>query len=57
MVKTKQTVKGRSRKQTAGAGGFRAHGFFKREAEWMSLMNLAPFGIGVLLALVFWFTR
>jgi len=31
--------------------------FFKREAKWTMLLNLAPFAIGVLLALVFWFTR
>lgn len=50
----------RGRRQTAGAGKRRVkvHGFsFKREAEWMGLINLAPFVIGVLLALIFWFTR
>jgi hypothetical protein len=37
---------------------FKPSGFsFKREAKWMTAMNLAPFGIGVVLALVFWFTR
>jgi hypothetical protein len=53
----KQTVKPRSRRQFAGAS-FKPRGFsFKREAKWMTAMNLAPFGIGVVLALVFWFTR
>lgn len=53
----KQPVKARSRKPRAGAG-FRPRGFsFKREAKWMTAMNLAPFGIGFVLALVFWFTR
>jgi len=37
---------------------FKPWGFsFKREAKWMTAMNLAPFGIGVILALVFWLTR
>jgi hypothetical protein len=37
---------------------FKPKGFsFKREAKWMTAMNLAPFGIGVVLALIFWFTR
>jgi hypothetical protein len=37
---------------------FKPQGFsFKREAKWITAMNLAPFGIGVVLALVFWFTR
>ena len=58
----KQPVKPRSRRQGAGAGfkpqRFKSKGFsFKREAKWMTAMNLAPFGIGVVLALVFWFTR
>lgn len=53
----KQPVKPRSRKQFTGAG-VKPRGFsFKREAKWMTAMNLAPFGIGVVLALVFWFTR
>jgi hypothetical protein len=30
---------------------------FNCEAKWTTLMNLAPFAIGVVLALVFWFTR
>jgi hypothetical protein len=57
MQKTKRPVKARSKKQFARAR-FKPHGFsFKREAKWMTAMNLAPFGIGVILALVFWFTR
>lgn len=48
----------RSRKPTAGAGKKRLKpSFFKREAAWMSWMNIAPFGIGVVIALIFWFTR
>lgn len=48
------------RRQEAGPGGWRGKPYrfsFKREGEWMSLMNFAPFVIGVLLALIFWFTR
>lgn len=57
MQKTKQPVKTRSRKQPTGAQ-FKPRGFsFKREAKLMTAMNFAPFGIGVVLALVFWFTR
>ncbi|HEU5460630.1 MAG TPA: hypothetical protein VFU83_09045 [Pyrinomonadaceae bacterium] len=53
----KQPVKPRSRGQPARAP-FQPRGFsFKREAKWMTAMNLAPFGIGFVLALVFWFTR
>jgi hypothetical protein len=32
-------------------------GRFQKEARWMSFSGLAPVGIGVILALVFWFTR
>lgn len=55
----KRTAKSRGRKPMAGAGKskFKPRSFFKREAEWMSWMNIAPFGIGVVLALIFWFTR
>jgi len=52
----KQPLKPRAKKPARS--GFRPHGFsFKREAKWMTAMNLAPFGIGVVLALIFWFTR
>lgn len=60
MVKTKPTVKGKNRRQTpvTRSRAFKPRGFsFKREAEWMTMINLAPFAIGVVLALVFWFTR
>ena len=55
----KRAVRSKGRKQTAATGKkqFKPRPFFKREAEWMSWMNIAPFGIGVVLALVFWFTR
>ena len=49
MKKFKQTPKPKAR--------FKPRGFFKREAEWMTFGNLAPFGIGVVIALIFWFTR
>ncbi len=48
----------RDRKQKAGAAKKpRSRSFFKREATWMSWMNLAPFGTGIVIALIFWFTR
>jgi hypothetical protein len=54
----KQTARSRGRKKmTARRKGSQPRSFFKREAEWMWLMNLAPFGIGLVLALIFWFTR
>ena len=56
MERTKQPVKPSRRKHATGAR-FKPRGFFTREAKWMTAMNLAPFGIGVVLALVFWFTR
>jgi len=59
-MKTKPPVKGRGRRQGTGAGPrpVKPWGFsFKREAKWMTAMNLAPFGIGIVLALIFWFTR
>ena len=51
--------KGRGRKQVGGAAKnrFKPRSFFRREAGWMTWMNLAPFGIGFVLALLFWFTR
>ena len=56
----KQPFKPRTKSQQARAP-FKPRQFkgfsFKREAKWMTAMNLAPFGIGVVLALVFWFTR
>jgi len=53
----KQPLKPATRKQPARAR-FKPRGFsFKREAKWMTAMNLAPFGIGFVLALIFWFTR
>lgn len=55
--KFKQTPKNRTRRQTAGKKAFKPRSFFRREAEWMTWMNIAPFGVGVILALVFWFTR
>jgi hypothetical protein len=50
---------GRSRKQASAVRKRRSRdsGFFKREAEWMGLINLAPFVVGLLLALIFWLTR
>lgn len=60
MGNIKQTTKrsGSGPKPAARAKAFKSRGFsFKREAKWMTAMNLAPFGIGVVLALVFWFTR
>jgi hypothetical protein len=57
---SKQAAVSRGRRQGAGARSkvFKPHGFsFKREAKWMTVINLAPFGIGVILALIFWFTR
>jgi hypothetical protein len=52
----KQPLKPRTKKPARP--GSRPPGFsFKREAKWMTAVNLAPFGIGVVLALVFWFTR
>ena len=52
----KQPLKPRTKRPARA--GFRPRGFsFKREAKWMTAMNLAPFGIGIVLALVFWFTR
>ena len=57
MRKTKQK---RGRIQTAASRPkrFKPYGFsFKREAEWMTALNLAPFVIGVIIALIFWFTR
>jgi hypothetical protein len=52
----KQPLKPRTKNPARAS--LRPHGFsFKREAKWMTAMNLAPFGIGVVLALVFWFTR
>jgi hypothetical protein len=54
----KRTATNRGRKKMTGRRkGSQPRSFFKREAEWMSLMNLAPFAIGIVLALVFWFTR
>ena len=57
--KFKPASRGKGRRPVAGAGKkkFKPRAFFKREAEWMTWMNLAPFGIGVVLALIFWFTR
>ena len=49
--------RGRKQVARAGKGRVKPRSFFKREAEWMSWMNVAPFAIGVLLALIFWFTR
>ena len=49
--------KGRKKVAGAGKGRFKPRSFFKREAEWTSWMNVAPFAIGVLIALIFWFTR
>ena len=40
-----------------GKNQFKRRSFFKREATWMTWANIAPFGIGVVLALIFWFTR
>ena len=52
-------TRSRGKKKTTGTvkSRFKPRSHFKREAEWMSLMNLAPFGIGFVLALIFWFTR
>lgn len=45
-------------KKPMGKRQSKPQGFsFKREAEWMTVVNLAPFGIGVFLASIFWFTR
>ena len=57
--KFKPASRSKGKRQAAGAGKnkFKPRAFFKREAEWMRWMNLAPFGIGVVLALIFWFTR
>lgn len=57
MVKTKQPPKARSRKHASGARNKPLGFSFKHEAKWMTAVNLAPFGIGLVLALVFWFTR
>lgn len=59
-MKAKQPLKKKGGRQMARtrSRGPRPWGFsFKREAKWMTAMNLAPFGIGVVLALIFWFTR
>lgn len=50
-------TKGRRQVALSGKNKFKRRSFFRREAEWMTWMNLAPFGIGVVLALIFWFTR
>ena len=44
-------------KQASKSRPFKRRGFFKREAQWMTFGNLAPFGIGVVIALIFWLTR
>jgi hypothetical protein len=47
----------RSRKSKPGTRKFKPRGFFKREGELLSIINVAPFVIGIVLALIFLFTR
>ena len=53
--KPKQTPKRRLKRP--GKKESHRQSFFRREAHWMTWMTIAPFGIGVVIALVFWFTR
>jgi len=54
-VNRRPPVRGKSK---PGARKFNPAAFsFKREAKWMTAINVAPLVIGIVLALIFWFTR
>lgn len=57
--KFKPASRSKGKRQFAGKGKnkVKPRAFFRREAQWMTWMNFAPFGIGFVLALIFWFTR